>query len=597
MKAFREHLCALAAYALLTLLFTYPIVFQLSTHLPGDGGDTNVFIWNLWWVRKAVTQLHANPFWTDYIFYPEGVSLVFHTLVPFNGLLGIPLQAFASLITANNCIILLSFVLSGYGAYLLIRFLIADRLSAFLGGMIFTFCPYKFAHLLGHFNLVSTEWLPFYALALLKLTNNNRREATCPSLLCAVFLLLIALCDLYYLIYALMLTALLAVYRIRTEGFHAFRKQEGRSLATASSLFLIGFAPILVMGALELLREGPVTIRGWAGATGFQADLLAFVTPSPLHPLLGPLVRPIAGHFSGNLAEATVFAGYLPLALAVVAIAKLRATEPWVRFWSFALLVFFILSLGPFPRILGKGIKLIPLPYHLIMRTPIIGNLRVPSRFAIMVMLSLAILSAFSCRRLFSGLGSNVARALTFLLIVGTIAFEYLAIPFPTFKPVAPRIYEQIAKEPGEFTILEIPLGRTSGTLKGVGQFHSSFLYYQTVHEKKLVGGLVARAPVAKIRSLEARPLLRKILELQGENPSPDTTEDRSDHIPPDDLAALKVRYVIIHPPFDQSRVRDYVEANFAVQKISEENGVVAFRVMLQAGKSGLLLDSQPGSR
>lgn len=583
MKPFGEHLAVLAAYTVLTLLLTYPIAFQLSTHLLGDGGDTNIFVWNLWWIRKALTELRTNPLWTDYLFYPEGASLVFHSLVPFNGLLGIPLQALVGPIVANNLIVLLAFILSGYGAYLLIRYLITDRLSAFIGGMIFAFCPYKFAHLLGHFDLISTEWIPFYVLALLKLTNHHKQAGTALSLSCAIFLLLTALCAYYYLFYALIFTALFAVYRVRTQGFRASWERDCRKFTSVLGLFLIGFAPFLAMAANDLLREGHMMVRGWGGATGFQADLLSFITPSPLHPLFGSLVKPIASRFSGNLAEATVFAGYISLVLGVFAIVKLRSTEPWVRFWSLALFVFFILSLGPFPRILGKGIKLIPLPYHLIMRTPILSNLRVPSRFAIMVRLSLAVLAAFSCRHLLKRFKGGAWRALVFLGITLIVTFEYLAIPLSTFRTSAPRIYEEVAKETGMFTLLEIPLGRTSSGYMGLGEFPPSFLFYQTVHEKKLIGGFISRVPDSKIQALAARPLLRRILELQGEKLAPDTAEDRSDRAPLDDLAVLQVRYVIIHPPFSQAPVRDYVETTLPVEKISEENGVVAFRVLARA--------------
>ena len=585
MKPFREHLAVLAAYTVLTLLLTYPIAFQLSTHLLGDGGDTNIFVWNLWWIRKALTELRTNPLWTDYLFYPEGASLVFHSLVPFNGLLGIPLQALVGPIVANNLIVLLAFILSGYGAYLLIRYLITDRLSAFIGGMIFAFCPYKFAHLLGHFDLISTEWIPFYVLALLKLTNHHKQAGTAPSLSCAIFLLLTALCAYYYLFYALIFTALFAVYRGRTQGFQASWERDCRKFTSVLGLFLIGFAPFLAMAANDLLREGHMMVRGWGGATGFQADLLSFITPSPLHPLFGSLVKPIASRFSGNLAEATVFAGYIPLVLGVVAIVKLRSTEPWVRFWLLGLLVFFILSLGPFPRILGTSIKLIPLPYHLIMRTPILNNLRVPSRFDIMVMLSLAVLAAFSCRWLFDRFRSGRGRALIFLGITLTITFEYLAIPFPTFKPSVPRIYEQIAREPGPFTVLQVPLGWSDG-IRQIGTFSPSFLSYQTVHENKIVGGYISRVPDAKIQALAARPLLRKILELQGTNLPPDIIHDQPGGTPIDDLAALQVRYIIIHAPFSRAPVRDYVEGTLPVEKISEENGVVAFQVTSRGGKT-----------
>ena len=109
---------------------------------------------------------------------------------------------------------------------------------------------------------------------------------------------------------------------------------------------------------------------------------------------------------------------------------------------------------------------------------------------------------------------------------------------------------------------------------------------YQTVHENKIVGGYISRVPDAKIQALAARPLLRKILELQGTNLPPDIIHDQPGGTPIDDLAALQVRYIIIHAPFSRAPVRDYVEATLPVEKISEENGVVAFQVTSRGGKT-----------
>jgi hypothetical protein len=260
---------------------------------------------------------------------------------------------------------------------------------------------------------------------------------------------------------------------------------------------------------------------------------------------------------------------------------KLRSTEPWVRFWSLALLIFFILSLGPFPRILGKSIKLIPLPYILIMLMPILSNLRVPSRFDIMVMLCVAVLAAFSCDRLLKRLDGGVRRAFVCLGIALIVIFEFLAIPFPTFSPSIPKIYERIASDPDSFTVLQVPLGWMDG-FKQIGIFPPSLLSYQTVHNHRIIGGYVSRVTDAKIQALTARPLLRRILELQGENIASVTSADRPVRSHLDDLADLQVRYVIIHPPFTHSRVRTYVEESLPVEKVSEENGVVALRVMVQ---------------
>ena len=68
-----EHGLVLAGFIALTACPTYPVAFRLATHLPGDNTDSNVFAWNLWWFRKALAELHAGPFWTDDVFFPDGI--------------------------------------------------------------------------------------------------------------------------------------------------------------------------------------------------------------------------------------------------------------------------------------------------------------------------------------------------------------------------------------------------------------------------------------------------------------------------------------------------------------------------------------------
>jgi hypothetical protein len=46
------------------------------------------------------------------------------------------------------------------------------RLAAFVAGAVFTFSSYRFVHVLGHLDLLSTQWLPFVVLFLLE----TRRE-------------------------------------------------------------------------------------------------------------------------------------------------------------------------------------------------------------------------------------------------------------------------------------------------------------------------------------------------------------------------------------------------------------------------------------
>ncbi|HEC49924.1 MAG TPA: hypothetical protein ENI40_02055, partial [Candidatus Desulfofervidus auxilii] len=154
----------LIGYVFITLLMTYPLVFHLTTHIPGDAGDGHQNLWNIWHFKKRLLNFQ-NPFYTNYLYYPIGVKLIFHTYGVFNNLLVLP---FNNIVLAYNFIVLFSFVMSAMGMYFLSFYLTQDKFGSFIAGVIFSFCPYKFAHLLGHLNLVSTEWIPFYILYLIK---------------------------------------------------------------------------------------------------------------------------------------------------------------------------------------------------------------------------------------------------------------------------------------------------------------------------------------------------------------------------------------------------------------------------------------------
>ena len=162
---------ALIGYGLLTLVMTYPLIRRFTSAIPGDGFDGWQNYWNLWWVRQALLVEHAHPWFTDMLYAPVGVSLLFHTLNLFNGLTTLPIQLAWGLFPAYNSAVLFSFAMSGLGAYLLARYVLgprSSRLAAFAAGIIFTFSPFHIAHLLGHMQVMSMEWVPFFALYLLR---------------------------------------------------------------------------------------------------------------------------------------------------------------------------------------------------------------------------------------------------------------------------------------------------------------------------------------------------------------------------------------------------------------------------------------------
>src|SRR3990172_9677463 len=103
-----------------------------------------MLIWNIWWVKKALTSKTCALLFSDYIFYPVGSDLTFHTLTLLNGIIALPfLSVTKNIILIFNVLTFLTFVLSGYGTYLLVNYLVKNRSAAFIAGMIFAFCPFR----------------------------------------------------------------------------------------------------------------------------------------------------------------------------------------------------------------------------------------------------------------------------------------------------------------------------------------------------------------------------------------------------------------------------------------------------------------------
>ncbi|MHB1382617.1 MAG: hypothetical protein ACYCXJ_10420, partial [Thermoleophilia bacterium] len=77
-----------AAYMLLTVVMLFPMVRYLRSFIIGGAEDGPIGYWSIWWFKYALVDLGQNPFWTDYMFYPDGASLVFHSMPKAMALLG-----------------------------------------------------------------------------------------------------------------------------------------------------------------------------------------------------------------------------------------------------------------------------------------------------------------------------------------------------------------------------------------------------------------------------------------------------------------------------------------------------------------------------
>src|SRR4051812_33721950 len=129
------HLLAFAAFAGLTIAWTYPLAFHLTAELPGAGlGDNAAFLWNFWWMRTALAQ-HTSYFHTTYLFAPAGTNLMLNSHTAATAFIGATLLRATSPITALNVTTLVSLVLNGFCAYLLAWHVTRHRAAAFVAGL------------------------------------------------------------------------------------------------------------------------------------------------------------------------------------------------------------------------------------------------------------------------------------------------------------------------------------------------------------------------------------------------------------------------------------------------------------------------------
>jgi hypothetical protein len=179
---------------------TLPLIFNLSSRLPGDvKGDYFGFLWNLWWARQSA-QSGASFFFSPLLFAPVGFNLTLHAHTALQGYLAAhwPLSGL-SLPAAQNVIILLTLSLNGFCAYLLARDRVEHNGAALLAGAVFATSPYVEAHLLGHYNLISVWCIP---LILWCVTRALDRQSRGWSLVTGLAFIAVALADYYYLIYS-----------------------------------------------------------------------------------------------------------------------------------------------------------------------------------------------------------------------------------------------------------------------------------------------------------------------------------------------------------------------------------------------------------
>ncbi|MCC6455058.1 MAG: hypothetical protein IT328_08960 [Caldilineaceae bacterium] len=502
-----NHGAVLLGYLLLTLLMTWPLAVEFTRAIPGDAFDGWQNYWNLWWVKVALIERVQNPYVTDLLYYPTGVTLYFHTLNPFNGLVTLPIQLTAGLIPAYNMVVLVSWVLSGYGMYLLARWAIGRgerdsgatwraELAAFVAGAIFAFAPVHMAHLLGHMQVMALQWLPFYVLALLRGMAQVRagKRWVRAGLLAGLFLTLAGLCDWYFVLYLFLFTgvvigwAWLSLWLGREWRWRQWLGMVGPA-ALAGLLFALLLAPILIPMVYEATQYS-FMVRPATDLYTFSATLMDFLLPNRLHTLFRPESFAEWGNQVAPVSERTIAVGYGALGLALIALVTLRRRA---ALWAVAALLFVLLAMGPRLHWLTIRWEDIPVgvtsvqewsPYALVNRlVPFMRISRSVSRFAIVVQLCVSVLAGMGLAWWLRRLRAQAALVVASVAVLALVLAESWVAPYPMSPPDTPGYYATLAQQPERGAVLNLPMNYD----------RPGYLLYQTVHQRPLTVAYISR--------------------------------------------------------------------------------------------------------
>ncbi len=503
-------MAAAAAYVALTAAMFFPVVLQ-PHGIPHDPGDPLLNIWILWWDATAVP--FTAQWWNGPVFWPLQGSLTFSEHLVGLSVVTTPLMWIgAGPSTAYSIAFLLSWPLSALSAHALAYRLTGRHDAGFVAGLIFGFNPYRAAQT-PHIQVLASWWMPLALLALhdaLDPATSKRRRA-CALAIFAVCWLLQALSNGYLLFYFSVLVALwlgwfatrrgaritglvavslwaaagativpvLLKYRAvhsywglhrsydeivvysgdvlsfftagDLSGLWRFKPAAGGEQELYPGIVALLMVIAWVALAIRQARARPKQRRiFWVFiAVGVAFCLVAAVTLAigPWSVQLGPL--PITG---------ARFRKPLSLALLSLTVAMLLSRGMAQAFRSRSVLAFTVLAtavcwlmcLGPIGRF-GGTVFLERPPYSWLVDLPGFNALRVPTRFAIVGALTLAIAAAVGFARFVTPRARLLAAAILAALV---------ADAWP--RPIAVAGLPQSYRLPGaakDAAIVELPLG------------------------------------------------------------------------------------------------------------------------------------------
>ncbi|HET7218522.1 MAG TPA: hypothetical protein VFJ02_10765, partial [Vicinamibacterales bacterium] len=248
---------------------------------------------------------------------------------------------------------------------------------------------------------------------------------------------------------------------------------------------------------------------------------------------------------------------------------RTRPDKSWVAFTG----VFALLALGPFIAV-ARNLTYIPTPWAVLRYLPILGAARMPTRFTIVVMMGVSMLLALAIR----DLRAHSRRPwLVTAAVAALLMFELLPAPRTLNAAVVPKAYQLIAEDPRPVRVLTLPFGLRDG-LSSRGNYSASSQFYQTFHEKKLVGGYISRLPHNSIERYRGNATLRVLLRMsEGTVVEPELHEHALANAERT-MNRLQIGYVVIDLNRCSPTLIEFAKRAFHLSPIASAEGLELYR-------------------
>jgi hypothetical protein len=250
--------------------------------------------------------------------------------------------------------------------------------------------------------------------------------------------------------------------------------------------------------------------------------------------------------------------------------------------WWVGILMWWLMALGPYLKLLSRIYYNIPLPYYPLSRLYVFEVLKIPDRFNLMLIIPVAVVAGYAVtdirERLEGRLQTVVPIALGLLIL-----FEYLSVPFEMHPLRIPSFYESLAQEQGEFGIIELPI-----------DLHFSdkhYMLYQTEHNLPIASGCISRRPSDATAFLETNSFISRPYSNNEVDPSlTDVSRQMGG------LQEEGFRYIILHKAWFSTGQVDRWQRYFPFNPRYEDEDLVAYVTSPEAGRDyELVTELAPG--